>query len=515
MASGQSTNYIDFGGGVNAGAGRYLLAENQGKAGRNFKTTPIGSLKKRNGFSLTGTVTTLDSIHSLFAANTSTKYLIAVGKQASASSDRIVRVDTSGTLATLKSGLTLDKPWEWAQAPTSGGAGPIYGLNGTDTPQQWDGAAGTTSNWVAGTGTVPSSAKYLLYHTDRLWATGSDTFPGRVWYSGLTGAAVPAPDPLNWDADNYVDIEPQDGEIITAIGTVGPYIVVFKPRNTYVITDPVTGAWRQLSDTIGCIANRSVAQTDRGTIFVDEGVGACVTDGSTVRKLDSGQEANTGPVDPFLSQAAEDQPGDYHDSAATFWQGSYHLSIPYASASNDLILEYDTSTQGWWPHSRGSTDWALIDPVGTPKLYSASGNKIYRAYAPDVFADEGVPYYTFFDTAYFPWGEPHLNKRVRQFRVDGSGDWGLRAARSFDEEYETLDYVTLETTASSGASTSFGVEDLLGGVGTFGAGVQAGIAQRAYFTPGFGRAWSLRIEDTSNVDLEVFSLAVFLTGRTD
>ncbi len=510
MARGSTQNSIDFGGGVNPNAAPYLLAENQAKDARNFRTTPIGSLRKREGFTALASPNTLDGVHSLASVNTSTTSLLAVGKQAGASSDRIITISTGGTPTTLKSGLTQGKRWEWAQAPTSGGQGPMYGLNGTDTPQQWDGAAASTSNWTASTGTVPSSCRYLVYHNDRLWATGSLTtaLTGRVFYSGLTADAVPAPDPRNWDTDNYVDIEPQDGQVITGIGKVGPYLVVFKPRATYVITDPVTGAWRRISDEIGCAAHRTIVQTEDGTYFLSEDAGVCRTDGSKVERI-------SDDITPFLRRAAEDNPTTLPNAAATFHRNSYHLSIPFASTSNDIILEYDLLSQSWWPHSIGSNQFALLDPVGTPKLYSAdpTTSRISRAYVPDSYEDHGAAYAggTYYTSSYQTWGEPSLQKRVTQFRIDGAGTWTLAGATSFSDDYENLDGEAREETATG---ETFGGSGEFGGSGsTFGP--EAGGTQWAYYTPFVARAVSLKITNNDTRSCEIFSLAAFLRQRSD
>lgn len=511
MARGESTNFIDYSGGVNPAAAEYLLAENQAKDARNFHTTRIGSLKKRNGFSThndgtLNSVTDLDTTHSLFPVNTATKSMIAVGNDSDASSDTIAKVTTAGVCSVLKTGVTANTRWEWVQAPTSGSQGPIYGVNGADTPQFWDGSASSTSNWTASTGTVPSSAKYLLYHADRIWATGTSN-QGRVQYSGLSADAVPAPDPRNWDTDNYVDIEPQDGEPITGIQDVGPYILVTKPRRSYVITDPVTGAWRQISNTIGCAAHRSMVSTPQGTIFLSEDSGVCITDGSKVEQI--GLE-----IDPFIRQSATDNPTKLPFAAAFLWENSYYLSIPYGASTNDLLLQYDLDSKSWWPHSINSNAFALLDPGGTPKLYSAyaTSGRIHRAFAPDVYADSGAAYAggTYHTSAYLPFGEPHLNKRVTQIRMDGNGTWLLAGATSFSDDYENLDGIAWETVDDS---DSFGVEGTFGGTGTFGPTGDA--VQWRYFTPFFGRAISLKITNDDSRALEIFSSAAFLRLRAD
>lgn len=506
MARGEPVIYSDFSGGINAEGAPYLLAENQCRSALNVRTSPLGSVKKRNGFTTfnDSTLTSLlDSAHSLYGVNTSTKSLICVGKQAGASNDRIVKITTGGVASTLKSTLTQGKRWEWVMGPTSGGQGPIYGVNGTDTPQQWDGAAASTSDWTASTGSVPN-AKYLAYHATRIWAAGVTATPSRVFYSGLSGSA---PDPRNWDANNFVDIEPNDGQEITGLATCGAYLVVFKPHKTFVIYDPVTGANRRISAEVGCTAPRTAVESDRGTFFLSEDHGVAVTDGNKVERISDN-------IKPLLSTAAS-SPTTFANAAAVWHEDSYHLAISLAGTRNDAILEYDVDTKSWWRHDISSNQFALSDPLGTPILYSVSPGttaRVHKAYVSSVFADEGSTYTggAFWIGPYYVWGAPHLRKRVHQYRVDGIGNWGLSAATNFTDSFTNLDGEAWESTDTGG---TFGGSGIFGGSGTFGP--TPGTVEWRYYTPGFGRAWSLKFTNTDTNDFELFSLTAMIRGRTD
>lgn len=509
MARGNPVVYSDFSGGVNLAAAPYLLDENQCQDARNVTVGATNSLLKRPGSTLLCEPSTLDSVHSLFPVNTATKSLLAVGKTASGSSDRIITISTGGTATTLKSSLTQGQRWEWVQAPTSGGQGPIYGVNGTDAPQYWDGAAGSTTNWTASTGTIPTSYKYLLYHSDTIWATGSSSFPGRVKYSGLTSSAVPGPDPRNWNDDYYVDIEPQDGELITGIGKVASYILVFKPHATYAITDVKTGAWRQVNSGIGCAAHRSIVETQSGTIFLSEDAGVCMTDGSNVYKIGEN-------IDPLIRQASEDFPAALANACGTYRGDSYYLSIPTAASTNDLTLEYHLPTKSWWIHTFASNQFALLDPNTTPKMYMthATDNKVLRAFVPDTYADEDVAFELYWKGPFWPFGQPHINKRLTQIRMDGAGIWLLYLATTFEGSYELIDGIDWEM---SGAGAS-----LFGGTGTFGGtgdfGPEAGILEKRYPTPGsqgWGRALSLKVTNYDPYSFELYSLTAFVRERKD
>ena len=507
MARGAPVVYTDFSGGVNLRTAPYVLGENECRDVRNFTVNDGGGIRKRYGRVLLDEPATLDSVHSLFPVNTSTKSLLVVGKEASASNDRIITISTGGTPTTLVSSLTEGQRWEWVQAPDSGGEGPIFGINGVDPPKEWDGnVANPMGTWSASAGTIPTSYKYMLYHTDTICVTGSATYPGRVKFSGLT-SADDAPDPRNWNDDYYVDMEPEDGQEMTGIGAMNDYIVVFKPHKTYVITDPATGAFRQLSEQIGCAAHRSIAETERGTIFLSEDAGVCMTDGSNIWRIGDS-------VETLITNAADSYPTSLVNAAGTYHRGSYYLSLPTASSSNDLMLEYHLDTESWWIHDFASNQMGLLDPGGTPKLYSAcnAASKVCQLFVPDTYTDDDEVFDCYWESAYMPFGNPHVNKRITQFRADGVGDWEMSAKTSFNDSYVTLEELLWD------GPTDF----VFGGTGTYGGASDefapaAGSTERRYYTPttGYGRAWSVRLDNSDANQMVYYSMTAFVRERTD
>lgn len=547
MATGDPVLYADFSGGINTEAGPYLVAENECQDARNVTASPLGSFKKRNGFSRhsalkDGSTVLLDGApHSLFAANVSTKVLLAAGNYYNNSNDAIVKISSSGAATALKTDATANKRWEFVQGPLGEPddsdpdvtEGPIYGINGTDAPIQWDGSANSFSAWTA-TGYTDQSppedhpiryCTMLIYSQDKLWAAGDTRagFTGRIYSSGLNNA-LSAPDPCNWDSDLTLDIEPEDGEIITGLGTLGPYIVVFKNKKTYVIDNPAELTYRVVSSSIGCAASRSVVETSIGTFFFSEDMGVCVTDGQSITKLSDN-------IEPTLRQIVNTVPTAVNKAAGVFYENSYYLSIPVDENRNEITLEYNLDTSSWWIHTCASNQFALLDPAGQPKLYSAHPQNIvvHRAFAPGIFYDstatDDVAYESYWKGPFWAWGQPHLNKRISQYRIDGRGEWQTSTTGTFQGAYNDLGFGLLWETSAVGGG-EFGGSGKFGDVDSEGDpplteslfGPQAGVAQRRYPTPhqGWGRAWSLLISDkAAKTELEIYSVAAFTRPRTD
>lgn len=522
MARGSPIPYFNFSGGRNTQNASYLLSDTENRDCLNVHTSLLGDVEKRYGFqsfsgaTLTGEPVKATLVHSLYPANTATKSLIAGVR--TATTDSLVKITTGAVASVLKSGLTANRLWYWAQAEVSGASGPMFGMNGVDTPQRWNGEAASTSDWVATTGTVPSKARYLTFFSSRLWcAEGS-----RLWYSGITGSS---PDPLNWDANNYVDLEPNDGQVITGIGIYGPYLIVFKSRKTYKITDPITAANVKVSNEIGCVAHRSIVQTPLGLFHLSEDQGVCRTDGSTIKPF-------SDSIRPDLIKVASN-PETQALAAATLDEDRYQLSVSLEGTRNDHTLEYDLSAGSWWLHDCAANQYALLDPGGTPVLYSAdstSSARISKAFVENVFEDNGAIYKggSYWTMPWRAWSangsgtDPHIKKRINELRVDGVGNWDAYIATDFEETFEAMEgelWEAAEEKAEEVEETTFGGSGTFGGGGEFGgegvAPASTSAVERRYLTPSLGRAFSVKFSDATKESFAIRSATFRITPRSD
>jgi hypothetical protein len=561
MAIGSPVLYADFSGGINLEAGPYLVSESECQDARNVTATNLGSIEKRKGSTVLSDLKISSSNvfstapHSLAASNTGTPKLLAVGPYTGGSVDKdaIVSVSTAGTTTVLKDDVRRNTRWEFAQGPEGNQSlpslsptpyvgtdeGPVYGINGHDTPQYWDGTSNSLAEWTAydleTTAITPHPAKdstILVYHLDKMWAAGDPNFPGRIRSSGIN-INTELPDPCVWDPDYTDDVEPFDGQIITGLGKVGPYLLVFKNRKTYVLTNPKNPDYRSVSSSVGCCSHRSIVETTQGTFFLSEDLGVCVTDGSSISTV-------SDKIQPLLQEIANSQPAALKKAAACYFEDSYYLSVPYNGGTNTVTLEYSLATQSWWIHTLTSNQYTVLDPQGTPRLYSANAQsrEINRLFVPNVYYDgtPSTPYISYWQGPYWAWGQPHLNKRINQLRIDGKGTWNISLAETFGDDYEKAEGIEWEQAQVS--TTKWGdpaSSDLFGDVSTPGGSPitgrlfapQPGITQQRYYTPveGWGRAWSLRITDgttpqttevaSNSQDLKIYSVAAFTRPRTD
>jgi hypothetical protein len=320
----------------------------------------------------------------------------------------------------------------------------------------------------------------------------------------------------DWASPNggSTQLDPEDGQVITGIGTIGPYLLVFKERKAFIITDTNTGAYRNISDNIGCASHRSIVETDNGTFFLTEDQGIMITDGTSFDSISL-------PVRPVLNSI----PGSaLNTAAAAFKDSRYYISVTTGTV-NDIILEYDLLTETWWAHkiyydaaageTGGINDWALLDPSTTAVLYGASAHtsifKIFEMFKSGSFQDRTSDnYLCYWNGPWHTFSQPHIRKIVTQIRADALGAFTLLTQRSFSSssvtEQENIWDVAEE-------SSTFGGSGTYGGTGVYGEA--ASVTERRYYTPGTARAWSIRFESQNNQDLEIYAYTMGIDFRTD
>jgi hypothetical protein len=136
--------------------------------------------------------------------------------------------------------------------------------------------------------------------------------------SAVVASALGNPRDFSTPAGWVAEFDPNDGEQISGLGTIGPYVLVFKPSKTWLIYDLDTGANRRIGVNVGCVAHRSAVETPYGTFFLAKD-GVYRTDGTALKRVSADR------VTPLIVG----MPAGKRDLAAgAFWNGHYYLSIP-------------------------------------------------------------------------------------------------------------------------------------------------------------------------------------------
>lgn len=128
------------------------------------------------------------------------------------------------------------------------------------------GAVATAANITAWPGAEPDLSMSEVY-SNRLWAAGDPTKPSRLYYSNLN-------DPINGYSTQFIDIDPNGSDQITAIKQYRGKLVIFKgptKGSIYILSGrtPSTFVLDVFSDSTGCLNPRCVADFGQDLLFLD------------------------------------------------------------------------------------------------------------------------------------------------------------------------------------------------------------------------------------------------------
>jgi len=458
-------DYGDLHGGINLKDKADLLTDNQSPDLMNVQGTTTGAITRRLGCANQGTFTT--AIGRLGATNAlesaaNTPYLIYGEGTKTWSIDLLGVHDISGVLTPTVG--------QWVNAVAVGGQGPIYGIS--VTPVQWTGT-GNIAAWsnTSGAVTVPPG-RYGVYHQNQLFIAGTAVVPvggaaATDPYSRLYWSAIA--DPTNWDSASntgagFIDLDPGDGQPITGLGVIGPYVLVFKPYKTWVLVDPATATVRKISENVGCGVNDSIASSPQGTFFLSEDRGVCVTDGTKIT--------------PIGDLILPDMSGPAQTAAAAYYQAHYYITSPISGYTYD----YDTILQSWWRHDLACRGFAVVGQafpgINPPanglyavRFHQAAATTVAQLFVPNLYTDE---FATMNWHWYGPWQSPsfyrrrrfptpYYQKRLTQVRTRGYGNLNFDYAVNYDvstaTNVATNVYGTTGTIPLKSRHFSFGVAD--------------------------------------------------------
>lgn len=279
---------------------------------------------------------------------------------------------------------------------------------------------------------VPNG-KFMIFAGNRIWMTGIEADPSAVWFSELVsiGEGGSQGDPSQWPTTNVVRFDASDGQPISGIGTVGPYILIFKENKTWAIHNLNTGENRKISDNTGCVAHRSILETDNGTYFLTSDSGVYITNGSSVKEVSYNVRPTILAINPAQRQNA----------AAGYFANHYYLSYASGTSStSNRTLDLDTVLKSWWLHDFTANQWTSWEPTaGATSLFAIPpGTKkgVVKAFVEGVYQDSGVNYTGNGTLGAFwlgPWDPfayyvfrhrieaPFIKKRVRQIFFNGEG----------------------------------------------------------------------------------------------
>jgi len=287
----------------------------------------------------------------------------------------------------------------------------FYLTDGTNNVRSYNGSAFTDEGTGSGN---PPICKYLISHTNRLFAGGVIATPDALFASDLIDGST-------WDNVNFqIRIGGDSGDPITGLASwMGHTLVVFKQRSCYAVTsnpqETTAATWtvENIDTKIGCVSHRSIAQVGQDIFFLApdgirtvksilEGAGRAVSEPISVGIQDL--------IDTINWNASIDQ------AAAVFWRNHYILSVPTGSSVvNNTCIVFNTVTRsfvGSW--SWDATQFATSAFSGEVRLlFSTEEGKtmFYQDHVKvasetsEAYQDDGVDYESYILTRGLSFGQ--------------------------------------------------------------------------------------------------------------
>ena len=256
-------------------------------------------------------------------------------------------LDGDASVEVLKTGMTPGAEYSFATLNNM-----ALIVNGDDLPLKWDAVSDP-----AVLGTDPPVLSMITTHHNKAWGVDTEC-SSRVRYSNIL-------DPTKWDAYDFIDFNPDDGDQISSIIRYGQNLVVSKSRSMALLTGNKSSNYNVswLDSETGATGKNAMCIADKYLVYVSQD-GIRFTDlsqsvVSTERLLPSWEGINKRR----LNQAA-----------CVYWKNKCYVALPLeGSLYNNTVWVYDFLRNCWsfidgWCVSV----WKVFNQYGEDILLSGS-----------------------------------------------------------------------------------------------------------------------------------------------
>lgn len=294
----------------------------------------------------------------------------------------------------------------------------------------WNGAEGGTTwngSTLARPGTMPK-AKFSVFYNGFHIASGVDGQSSRIYVTpetdaddftnadGTGGVAwntteVPGATVFAGTGSNYVDIQPNDGDKISAIGVYQDIVIIFKQFSIYQLTLDDTGVpiIKLITRAAGCIAPRTVENVENDLYFLSrEGVRVLGNEANYFNSIRTSIISKN--IDPDMKAILSSA---YSKAHSIYYNDEYILMAPDSAGNLKYTYSYNRVFKAWnkWDAIEAGAFNTFVDSNNQIRLLFLrnAGTQVYE-FTPGVYTDNGVPISTYVLSKVFDFKNTDITK---------------------------------------------------------------------------------------------------------
>lgn len=311
----------------------FLLPANAATQIINMNTDVLGRVTQRNGTSLLGTAPGTGNCLGLFHWKNSdgSKNLVVADFNTT-----IYAYNGTNWQASTANTTTTDK------VRFRSFLNRLFRVGGGDATLSWSGVI--ASPWDTTDAVNAPSGQYIETYKDRVYIAGNTGNPDRLFFSTISSTAGT----ITWsNSTQYLDVNPEDGNVITGLGKISNLLIIFKERSLYRWNGTATDA--EVIVDVGCTSNESIAAGKNSQLFFFNPSGIYITDGGYPLEI-------SRPIYDWIQAIS---PSFYTEVSGVCDDDHYYCHVGNITKGgrtyNNVILVYTMSSKNWAVYQMGDS----------------------------------------------------------------------------------------------------------------------------------------------------------------
>lgn len=505
--------------GLNSLVSDNMIDDREASDLQNIWFTEAGAVTKRNGYHAVGTgLSNNPRGLGTYMDSSGGKYLVTIdGTALKYLKDSFA---AASTYTSAGGGVTFTAG---NQATFTSARGSLFIWNGVEGGSYFDGTN------VTRPGTMPKG-KFSLYYKGYHFASGVDGQLNRLYIAVATDATdftnaattlhdsteVPGATVFAGTGANFIDIDKDDGDKITALATFQDSVIVFKERSIHQVTLDASGtpSVALITRSLGAVSHKSVETVENDVFFLSRrGIFVLGNEPNFFNAIRTNELSSRVHDDFQLISSA-----NLGLSTAIFHNYHYHLAVPEGgTTTNNVMWSYDRRFLAWSktkPSSLGAESFTtLIDNNNIERVFFTASDEAQIYEIDNNFSDNGTAIDASWTSKAFDIDTPDLQKRwvyVDLLFRQLSGGISISIFTDGDELAATASIPSPATGGDMG--TMLLGEELLGGDPADQVLAEATTINVPYRIPIRKNARTLKVKVSNSVDNENFVLLGIYIG---